>query len=117
MNEILLATKELLGIPEEVTEFDSQLVNYINMVLVILNQLGVGITGYQTSATTGALDEFLPVEEDVSMHSLVQMYIYTKVRLLFDPPTSSFVLSSLQGTVQEYEWRLTDYISNAPIVE
>ena len=110
MDTILSATKELLGIPEEIEEFDIQLVSYINMVLSILNQLGVGVEGYQITIDFGDLDSFLS-SEDEALAAMVQMYIYTKVRILFDPPTTSFVLSSLQAVVQEQEWRLTDYIS------
>lgn len=113
MNKILASTKELLGIPEEVTDFDTQLVIYINMVLMTLNQLGFGTAEpYVTTDTTGDLATFLP--DDEGIRSTVQMYIYTKVRLLFDPPTSSFVLATLQTTINEYEWRLTNYTPVAP---
>lgn len=111
MNDILTATKELLGIPEDVSEFDSQLVMYINMTFMILNQLGVGPTEpYIVTLTSGSLEEFI---SDEGCHGLLQMYIYTKVRVLFDPPTTSFVLKALESTLEEYEWRLTDYSSTA----
>ena len=29
-----------------------------------------------------------------------------KVRLVFDPPTSSALLDALKQSIQEYEWRL-----------
>ena len=109
MNTVLSNTKKLLGVPAEVTDFDDQLVIYINMVFAILDQLGVGSVTepYITTADTGSLTEFLPYDD--GLHNLVQMYIYTKVRILFDPPQSSAVLTALDATIKEYEWRLTDY--------
>lgn len=114
MNEILDNTKELLGIPDDVTDFDAQLVIYINMALAQLTQLGVGDTSYQVTLESGSLDTFLPGEDGI--HATLQMYIYLKTRLLFDPPTSSFVLNSLEAAIKEQEWRLTDYSYVEPIV-
>lgn len=110
MNKILSDTKELLGVPSDVTVFDKQLIMHINAAFVALNQLGIGPeTGYVTTTDTGDLDEFLPLEEEI--HSLIQMYLYAKVRLVFDPPTSSITLGALEKAVSEYEWRLTNHIS------
>lgn len=113
-NIILSSTKELLGVPADVTDFDNQLVNYINMALHSLYQTGVGTGVSQITLTTGDFDSILPGED--SIHSTLQMYIYMKVRLLFDPPTSSFVLSSLESQIKELEWRLQDYSAVEPIV-
>jgi hypothetical protein len=107
MNAILSSTKELLGIPAEVTDFDTQLVLYINMALTTLNHIGFGPEEYQITLTDGDLEDFLPDDEHV--RSLVQMYIFTKVKVLFDPPSSSYVLTALKETIAEYEWRLSVY--------
>jgi hypothetical protein len=103
MNKILKSTKELLGVPDEVTDFDSQLVIFINMVLVTLNQFGVGEANYQTTLTDGDLEDFIPGDEGI--HSSVQMYIFFKVRLLFDPPSTGYVLAALEKAIAEQEWR------------
>ena len=42
MNSILTSTKKLLGIAEEYTHFDADLIMHINSVLSILTQIGVG---------------------------------------------------------------------------
>jgi hypothetical protein len=109
MNYILASTKELLGVPSTVTEFDTQLVVYINMVLTTLSQIGIGSSSdvYQITLTEGDLEEFLPDSTDI--YGVVQMYIYTKVRLQFDPPATAFVLAALQASIAEYEWRLQTY--------
>jgi hypothetical protein len=42
MDSILTSIKLLLGIAEEYTAFDPQIIMHINSVFTILNQLGVG---------------------------------------------------------------------------
>ena len=42
MESILTSIKKLLGIPEDYTAFDDQIIIHINSVFMILNQLGVG---------------------------------------------------------------------------
>jgi hypothetical protein len=108
MNKILDSTKELLGIPAEVKEFDSQLVIYVNMQLSTLDQIGLGTeVKYQTTVDNGDLEDFLPNDDGV--HDQVKMYIYLKTRILFDPPTTTAVLEALQRSADELEWRLKDY--------
>lgn len=110
---LLSGVKDLLGIPSTETSFDSQLVMYINSVFETLNQLGFGpATTFKITKTTGSIEDFLPTDEGV--REFAMLYVYHKVRLMFDPPTSSFVLASLQSIVNEYEWRLTNY--NLPVV-
>lgn len=109
VSSILLSVKDLLGVPAEAIEFDGQLVSYINMVFETMHQLGFGTEDtYVTTKTSGDITEFLPDDEGAQGMALI--YIYTKVRLLFDPPASSFVLTSLQAMIAEYEWRLTNYV-------
>ena len=105
-NKILNDTKELLGLPSNVTDFDLQLINHINSVLYTLTTIGVGEVNYQTTLTDGNLSLFVPNNEEIQ--ATLQMYIFMKVRLLFDPPSSSFVLTSLEAQLKELEWRLVD---------
>jgi hypothetical protein len=108
MNAVLASTKELLDVPAEATEFDFQLVLHINTALATLNQIISGPEpAYQITLEDGDLADLIP--NDKATRNLVQMYIYAKVRLVFDPPTSSFVLTSLKENIAEYEWRLSDY--------
>lgn len=110
VSPLLSGIKDLLGIPKEELSFDAQLVMYINSVLETMHQMGFGPNPtYKITKTDGAIDDFLPNDEGVQEFAM--LYIYHKVRLMFDPPTSSFVLASLQSIISEYEWRLTNYAS------
>jgi len=106
MNDTILASiKKLLGISEDDTVFDPDIVMHINSVFSILTQLGVGPTaGFMIEDYSATWADYLG--EDSSHLNLVKSYIAAKVRLLFDPPVSSAVMNSLERTCSEFEWRL-----------
>lgn len=104
MDSILNSIKKLLGITEEYTHFDNDLIMHINSVFMTLNQLGVGPSeGFAITGSYETWNDF--VEEDQRLDA-VKSYIYLKVRLLFDPPTSSAVLDAINRQISEFEWRL-----------
>lgn len=103
-DSILTSTKKILGIADDYTAFDSDIVIHINTVFTILNQLGIGPeNGYAIDDKTATWDAFLG--EDLRLNS-VKTYVYLRVRLLFDPPTVSYLVESMRQQVQELEWRL-----------
>lgn len=103
MDSILTSIKKMLGIEEEYTHFDPELIVFINSVFGILFQLGVGPTTapFKISGSSQSWDEFIEADQIETVKS----YMYMKVRLLFDPPTSSAALSSFKELIQEFEWR------------
>lgn len=101
---ILTSIKKLLGIASDYTHFDQDLIMHINSVLMILTQLGVGPTeGFAIEDDSANWDDFLP---DVTKYAAVKSYMHYKVKLLFDPPTSSAAMDALNKVIDEYEWRL-----------
>lgn len=110
MESILTTIKKMLGIAADYTHFDTDIIVHINTVLVTLNQIGVGP---ETPATISSVaDTWENTLGDISNIESVKTYIYLKVRLLFDPPASSYVLESMNRAANELEWRLniqTDY--------
>lgn len=104
MESILTSIKKMLGIVEEYTHFDQDLIIHINSVLMILTQMGVGpSTGFSISDETATWEDFLGTD---TRFESVKSYIYLKVRLLFDPPQSSALIESTNKLVSELEWRL-----------
>lgn len=103
-DSILTSIKKLLGITEDYEHFDQDIIMHINSVFMILNQLGVGpVNGFSISDKTTIWNEFIPDGQNLES---VKSYIYLKVRLLFDPPTSSSVMESMNRMISEFEWRL-----------
>ena len=104
MESILTSIKKLLGIDELYTHFDADLVMHINSVLMILTQMGVGPSeGYTIEDDSTTWNEFIP---DLKNFEAVKTYIHLKVKLIFDPPTSSAVIESMNRMISELEWRL-----------
>lgn len=104
MDSILTSIKKLLGIGEEDTSFDIDVIIAINSAFMVLNQLGVGPEeGFRIEDDMAVWSDFLTEGKQLEG---VKTYIYLKVKLIFDPPTSSTVLEAFQRQVNEYEWRL-----------
>lgn len=104
MESILTSTKKLLGITEEYENFDTDIITHINSTFFILNQLGVG-----PSEPFSIIDKNQMWEEfttDINKIELAKSYMYLKVRLLFDPPSSSATAEAINRQISEFEWRL-----------
>ena len=104
MESILTSIKKLLGITEDYTHFDDDLIMHINSVFMILNQLGVGPEeGFIIEDDSTTWDEYI---SDPTKLQAVKSYIHLKVRLIFDPPSSSTIMECYKQMISELEWRL-----------
>ena len=103
MDSILTSVKKALGIAEDYTHFDPDIIMHINSVFMILQQMGVGsLDGFSIASDNETWDEF--TDDNLKIEA-VKSYMYLKVRLMFDPPTGS-ILDSMNRIVSELEWRL-----------
>lgn len=104
MESILTSVKQLLGIEESATDFDTEIIMHINSVLMILNQLAVGpIEGFRIIDKTATWSQF--IGNSLSLES-IKSYVYLKVRLLFDPPQTGYLVESIKSLCTELEWRI-----------
>ena len=104
MESILTSIKKMLGIAEEYTHFDADLIMHINSVFAILTQIGVGPSeGFSIEDDTDVWTDFI---QDNKRLESVKSYTYMKVKLLFDPPLSSSVIESMNRIISELEWRI-----------
>ena len=102
MESILTSIKKLLGIAEDYEYFDTDIIMHINSAFMVLNQLGVGPSKpFFVEDKTKTWSDFLAFDMEA-----VKTYIYFKVKLAFDPPTSSAVIESINKQINELEWRL-----------
>ena len=101
---ILSTIKQMLGLTDDLTAFDTEIIMHINSVFTILNQLNIGpddgfeITGYEET-----WDAYV---DNVSLATMVKEFIYLKVRMIFDPPASSTVSDAYNQRIAELEWRM-----------
>lgn len=104
MDSVLTSIKKLLGIPEECDDFDADVIMHINSAFMILSQLGLGPDkDFRILDSSAIWPDFFP---DDATQEAVKSYVYLKVRLLFDPPTSSAVMEAMNRQISEFEWRL-----------
>jgi len=104
MSSILTDTKKTLGIAEDYTVFDLEVMMHINSALSTVVQLGIGPEeGFEVLDATAEWADFIGT--DLRLNS-VKTYVYLRVRLLFDPPTTSYLIDSLQKQLEQLEWRL-----------
>lgn len=126
-DSILTNVKKIVGITELDTSFDPDIIMHINTVFSVLTQLGIGPTaGFMIEDAGPKWEDFLSVkqigqvqadetvtytdEQLIAINKLLMMvktYMYLRVRLLFDPPQTSFVISSLNEQIKELEVRMS----------
>ena len=100
-DSILDSIKSMLGIDVEDTNFDKELIVFINGALSTINKLGVGPTGYRISNNSNTWVEFLLDRTDLEE---VKTNVYLRVRLVFDPPQNSFLVNSIKEQIAEGNW-------------
>lgn len=104
MESILTSVKKTLGITEDYTHFDMDLIIHINTAISILTQIGVGPPeGFLINGPNSKWSDWIP---ENPLLSSVKSYVYLKVRLLFDPPTGSPAIESINRLISELEWRV-----------
>ncbi len=101
---ILKSTKKILGLAEDYTPFDLDVITNINAAFSKLDQLGVGPEGgFMIEDELAVWSDFVVPQNQLHV---VKTYIYLNVRILFDPPQIGFLVTALNDQIKEYEWRL-----------
>jgi hypothetical protein len=105
MSSILDDTKAALGLASDYTPFDAEIIMHINSVLANLNQLGIGSDAGMEIVNKNNTWAELIGEENRLNH--VKSYMYLKVKMLFDPPNTGYVLTAMEKQIDQAEWRIT----------
>ena len=109
-DSILNTIKKQLGITEDYTVFDNDLIMHINSVFLTLSQLGVGPDeGFFVEGKNDSWTDY--IDEGVLLNS-IKTYVYLKVKLLFDPPGSSYAIDAINNIIKELEWRINVQVEN-----
>lgn len=106
MESILTSIKKLLGIGEEDEAFDPDIIMHINTVFALLKRMGVGPSkGFSIQDAEAVWNDFMSEDPNAILEA-AKTYIYLKVKLIFDPPTSSAMLEAIKENIKELEWSL-----------
>ena len=104
MDSILDTIKKMLGLETDYTDFDTDIIVLINSALMTLTQIGIGpSSGFTISDNSKTWVDFIGDSESLEG---VKAYVYMKVRIIFDPPTSATVLEAINRNITELEVRL-----------
>lgn len=103
-DSILDSIKQQLGIGLDDTSFDKELVLHINGALMVMTQLGVGPDeGFRITGINETWAQFLGDRTDLE---LVKSDVFLRVKLIFDPPTNSFLVNAINDQIKENDWRI-----------
>lgn len=95
----------MLGIDDpSFTAFDGEIMVFINTAFGKLTQIGVGPSqGYAISTGNETWDNY---ETNIIVQEMAKTFVYQNVRLLFDPPSNSFLQKAIEDQIAELTWRL-----------
>lgn len=113
-SSILNDIKKMLGLESDYKPYDTDITILINGCMMTLQQYGVGPKqGFILTDASQTWDDFF-AESGGKMLEAVKTYIYLKVKMVFDPPGTTFVMDAFKETCQEIEWRLKEQMESYP---
>ncbi len=102
---ILKTMRKLIGPSEDYIYFDSELIMNINSAFSRLCQLGVGPeTPFRITGESETWSDFM----DGGYQEEIKQYVFLKVKLIFDPPSSSTVINVYKEQLDMLEWTLKE---------
>lgn len=111
---ILLSVKKNIGIVQEYTAFDDQIIGNINAAFSVLHQYGFGPKdGYEITGEDETWSDIVTAPK----YNLVKTFVTDYVHLHFDPPTSSFALEELRKQVDEESYRIMMQVETGDSVD
>jgi hypothetical protein len=112
---ILISVKKLVGLGKDDHSYDEDILTHINSDFTNLNRLGAGpVDGFTIEDEVTVWTDYLP--DNKKLLSSIKSYMYLKVRLLFDPPSSSYVLDSMKRQIDEFEFEINSE-ADKPVIE
>lgn len=103
-DSILVSIKKMLGLDDDYTPFDTDVLIHINTAFMTLCQMGIGPKeGFAVTDDSQTWDDFLT---NKVMLGGVKTWVYLQVKMLFDPPANSFVMDAYKTQAEQILWRL-----------
>lgn len=106
---VLSSIKKLLGLMADDESFDLDILIHINSTMTSLVHIGAPLQETIEVLSNTCWGDIL---EKQSLINLIKTYTYMKVKLIFDPPSSSGVMEAYNRTIGELEWRIKSLSEN-----
>lgn len=100
---ILKSTKKNLGVGEEDTSFDHEIIVAINSSFSTLNQVGIGPADFTIEDDEIEWEDF---HEAGNILNQVKTFVFLFTRMMFDPPQTSYLIGAFERQLQEHLVRL-----------
>ncbi len=102
---ILDSVKKVIGMDPSYTAFDEDVIMHINSTFSKLYNLGVGpkSAAFEIEDKTATWEDFFQGKTNINM---VKTYVCMSVRMIFDPPPTSFGIEAVQKEIEQMGWRL-----------
>jgi hypothetical protein len=106
-DSILNSIKKILGLSDSYHAFDEDIIMHINSTFSTLTQLGLGpVDGFMIEDELDLWSDYITVGVSANELNSVRTYVFLKVRLYFDPPSTSYHVEAMKKQIEELEWRL-----------
>jgi len=103
IDSILTTVKKVIGLTEEDTHFDEDLILHLNSEFNMLKTIGVREDDFMITDSNAVWSDYL---QDLPALNVVKTYLCLRAKKLFDPPTSSILLQALNEEIDRYEWKI-----------
>lgn len=100
--KILKSTKKLLNIGPDDPSFDPDIMTFINGAFSDLHDLGIEVPFLEDDSL-----QWDDVSDDEAELARIKTFVFLKVRMLFDPPQTSFTIAAMEKQIAEATWRLS----------
>ena len=105
-DSILTSIKKMIGPSVDNTYFDSDIMTHINTVFMELQQLGAGPeNGFFIEDKNAVWTDFM---QSSTLLNSIKTFMYLKVKLIFDPPSSTAAIDSINRIIDKLEWHIND---------
>ena len=112
MSSILLDVKHKIGPSADYEYFETDVIDAINTAFATLNQVGA-----PEFAITDDQAQWEDYSNSVTLLGFVRTFICDTVRLIFDPPNSSFVITNIKERLDDLLFRIHVEVDNQKIME
>lgn len=105
MDSILKTVRKYIGPAEDYLYFDPELIMSINTAFNVLNHGGIGERGFRIEDDTATWNDFVG-DNNRALAAAVESYTCMSVKLDFDPPSNSFLVTRMKERIDELYWRM-----------